>query len=490
MAWAAAARKATQPKPLARLTRRVRAAPRIEAFPGCGVHAVIQPVTLHEPAQPTSHASTEGIERAVCAVERSASFRGSRRHRQLLRHLVTRALAGQHASLKETVIAVEVFGRPAARFDPRLDTIVRVETRRLRKRLARYYAGEGRDDPLHIELPVGSYVPQFAPPPSARGHAAATRRARDLVERGEHFLRLATSKANLEQAIGRFDQAQRESPTYAPAFVGLARAWFNMASGWYCDPRPAGELAAEALDRALALDPADATAWALQGAIQHQFQQDWRRAQSSLKRAVRLASGSAFAHTAFGWQLTARGELEAAERELLRARELDPQYVNSRIHMVNLRVAQGRLDDAERELEAMRDIAPDSMVVVGMYAALALFRGEPERAVALYERCRELAPDHPMVQVLLAAAHAMAGRRDRAQALVDDVRVRFADRVMSPYVLAIYAARCGERDMAIRLLQQALDEHDPQAVLFACDPSFATLHDHAAWPALRQRIGL
>lgn len=97
-----------------------------------------------------------------------------------------------------------------------------------------------------------------------------------------------------------------------------------------------------------------------------------------------------------------------------RARELDPQYVNSRIHMVNLRVAQGRMEDAGLELDAMCDIAPDCMVVVGMCAALALFHGEPERAVPLYERCRELAPDHPMVPVLLATPHAMAGRRRRA----------------------------------------------------------------------------
>lgn len=102
----------------------------------------------------------------------------------------------------------------------------------------------------------------------------------------------------MEQANARFDQAQRESPTYAPALVGLARAWFNIAAGWYCDPSPAGEHAAEALHRALVLAPADSTAWALLGAIQHQFQQDWRRAQASLKRAIRLARDSAFAHTA------------------------------------------------------------------------------------------------------------------------------------------------------------------------------------------------
>jgi len=430
----------------------------------------------------------EKIELAVEAIERSQAFRSSPRHRHLLRYLITQVLEGHAEALKETVIAIEVFGRAPGRFDPKRDTIVRVETRRLRARLAAYYAREGQAAIARIELPVGSYVPLIAPAAPVR--AAATRRARDLVERGEHFLRLATSKASLEQAIERFDAAQRESPTYAPACVGLARAWMNIATGWYGDPAPAGEHAIEALERALKLEPDHAVAWALLGAFQYQFDHDWPAASRSFRRALQLAPDSAFVHTAYGWQLTARQQLDEAEAALTRARDLDPQYVNSRIHMVNLRVAQGRLDDAERELDAMRDIAPDSMAAIGMCAALALFRHEPERAVPLYEQCRELAPDHPMVPLLLASAHALAGRRELAERLQLEVRTQFADRVLSPYVLAICAARCGNPDEAVDLLEQALDEHDPQVVLFAADPSFAPLRAHRHWPRLLRRLGL
>jgi tetratricopeptide (TPR) repeat protein len=447
-------------------------------------------VNRDDPSTALWQAPREEIERAVDEVVQSRSFRSSVRHRNLLRHLVVRLLDGQAATLKEMAIAVEVFERPADRFDPKQDTIVRVETRRLRERLARHYAGDGRDARLRIVLPVGSYVPQISPRPTEKTHAAATRQARDLVERGEHFLRLATSKTNLEQAIERFDQAQRESPTYAPAFVGLARAWFNLAAGWYCDAAPAGDHAIEALQRAIALDPADATAWALLGAFQYQFGQDWPSARRSFERAIALQPRSAFAHTAYGWQLTARGLLDPAEQALTHARELDPQYVNSRVHMVNLRIAQRRLDDAQREIDAMRDLAPDSVPFIGMAAALALFRHEPEHAVKLYERCQALAPDYPSVVLLLAAAHASAGRIDHAEALRREVEQRFSDRTLSPYVLAVHAAHCGRGDDAVGLIDQALDHRDPQAVLFAGDPSFDVLHTHPQWPTLRSRLGL
>ena len=153
------------------------------------------------------------VELSLAHIEGSAAFRSSRRHRDLLRHLVERTLDGELASLKETVIAVEVFNRSASQFDPKSDTIVRVETRRLRGRLDNYFRAEGRDAALRIELPVGSYVPLIARREPARQQHETTRRARDLVERGEHFLRQALSQSTLEQALQRLTKPCEKHPT-------------------------------------------------------------------------------------------------------------------------------------------------------------------------------------------------------------------------------------------------------------------------------------
>jgi adenylate cyclase len=52
------------------------------------------------------------------------------------------------------------FGRPA-NYDPRVDSVVRMEASRLRARLQEYYAGAGADSELVIELPKGGYAPAF-----------------------------------------------------------------------------------------------------------------------------------------------------------------------------------------------------------------------------------------------------------------------------------------------------------------------------------------
>lgn len=79
---------------------------------------------------------------------------------RFLNFVVEEELAGRGDQLKEYVLAVGVFGRPAD-FDPRLDSLVRVEARRLRAALQKYYAGKGRRDPIAIELQKGAYLPSF-----------------------------------------------------------------------------------------------------------------------------------------------------------------------------------------------------------------------------------------------------------------------------------------------------------------------------------------
>ena len=97
----------------------------------------------------------------------STEFGRSERLSRLLRFLVDRHLEGRESELKESTIAVEVFGRRPD-YDPKQDSTVRTEASRLRARLSKYYVGEGCRDPLVIELPKGGYVPVFGLPEAAR----------------------------------------------------------------------------------------------------------------------------------------------------------------------------------------------------------------------------------------------------------------------------------------------------------------------------------
>ncbi len=102
----------------------------------------------------------EAIREELSRVLNSGVFAGSARLRRFLQFIVERSILGRAGELKEYLIGVEVFDRGDP-FDPRGDSVVRVEARSLRAKLERYYATEGRNSAIVIELPKGRYVPRF-----------------------------------------------------------------------------------------------------------------------------------------------------------------------------------------------------------------------------------------------------------------------------------------------------------------------------------------
>lgn len=81
--------------------------------------------------------------------------------KSFLRFVVNKSLEGLEDKVKEYTIATEVFGRKED-YDPRIDSLVRVQAARLRAKLEEYYASEGKSDPVQIALPKGHYIPAFA----------------------------------------------------------------------------------------------------------------------------------------------------------------------------------------------------------------------------------------------------------------------------------------------------------------------------------------
>jgi len=90
----------------------------------------------------------------------SKGFSSAGRISRLLRYVVDKTLAGETDQLKEYAVGVEVFERDS-NYDPRLDSIVRVEAGRLRSKLDEYYNADGAASAIRIELPRGGYAATF-----------------------------------------------------------------------------------------------------------------------------------------------------------------------------------------------------------------------------------------------------------------------------------------------------------------------------------------
>jgi hypothetical protein len=168
-------------------------------------------------------------------LENSHALHGSESLRKLLRYLARHAIEHPGTSLKEYQIATEEFGRPAD-FDPAVDSMVRVQAGRLRAKLVEYYATEGANDPIRIELPKGAYSLTFHPreqqshfpvaehaqrqspagPPHAAPHADVPRGWFFAVVGLSTLLLLALAVLFLDRRQTPIASAAVESPAPAP----------------------------------------------------------------------------------------------------------------------------------------------------------------------------------------------------------------------------------------------------------------------------------
>jgi TolB-like protein/Tfp pilus assembly protein PilF len=107
-----------------------------------------------------SESDQKAIREQLARMLGSRPFAQARRMQRFLEYIVNEALAGRNDRLKAYNIALEVFDRPET-FDPVVDPLVRVEAARLREKIREYYVAYGQGDPIHIDLPKGTYTPHI-----------------------------------------------------------------------------------------------------------------------------------------------------------------------------------------------------------------------------------------------------------------------------------------------------------------------------------------
>lgn len=104
----------------------------------------------------------ESLQTQIQRIVQSKAFRTSEVQRNLLSYLAEKSMSGTADNLKEYVVGLDVFGKPAS-YDPRQESTVRMHVARLRQKLAEYYRVEGVEDPIVVDLPKGGFKLTFEP---------------------------------------------------------------------------------------------------------------------------------------------------------------------------------------------------------------------------------------------------------------------------------------------------------------------------------------
>jgi hypothetical protein len=136
--------------------------------------------SAHPPGQwvPASEAERNLVLKELESMLASYHFQSSKRYPAMLKYIVDATLDGRSGDLKERTLGVEVFGRDPD-YDTSADPVVRLSAGEIRKRIAQYYHETGSGSQVQIELPLGSYVPEFL----LRGPETPEARPEPVIER-------------------------------------------------------------------------------------------------------------------------------------------------------------------------------------------------------------------------------------------------------------------------------------------------------------------
>ena len=137
---------------------------------------------------------TDDIQVSVQRLLNSDEFVDSARLVAFLRYVVDQKLAGHEDNIKAKTIGMDVYGYTVDEIEDR-ESVVRVDAGRVRRKLEEYYAGSGNGERLRIELPKGSYVPEFTLVETAVSQSTEPRALGLTIDHGLRLIVLSVALA-------------------------------------------------------------------------------------------------------------------------------------------------------------------------------------------------------------------------------------------------------------------------------------------------------
>jgi serine/threonine-protein kinase len=310
--------------------------------------------------------------------------------------------------------------------------------------------------------------------------------AYDLYLQGRS-LRLRQTEQGLNRAVELFKAAIARAPAFARAHAGLAETY--AVQGWYDfqPPREAFPAAVKSAAEALRLDPRNASAQATTAYAALYYEWDLPRAEREFVKAIEMDPNSAIAHQWYGNYLSVARRWDDAEREFRTALQLEPTAPIR--HAVQAWVQATRGDHA-RALESFRRAAlfDSSYAVTFQWGAIAMEEaGRLDDAIEALRRAVMLTNEGASLVAGLARALAVRGDRAEAEALLRRV---LAARVVPAYEVAKVYLELGDRAETFRWLERAYEERAHSMVFLRIDPQLAKLRGDPALEALARKVGL
>ena len=295
-----------------------------------------------------------------------------------------------------------------------------------------------------------------------------------------------TDESN-RRAIALLDRAIALDPDYALAYAKRGGAWtFPLA---WNDPIVAKKLVVASparadVQHALALNPNLAYAHAIAGNLSTYIDVDPAEAEAEFRRALALQPDLSNALTGLSRLMSKAGRYPEAIDLVRRSLSSDPLSATAYAQLAGLLQSTGRLDEAQAAFDKVLELLPDAPGVKANFAWLAITRGD---AGAAMRAARAIPPGKFRDDALAFAVQIGTDRVAADAALRKFIAAQGTD---NPSGVAVMYALRKEPGPMFDWLQRALAAGDPDAKWVWEDPYLTRYRDDPRFAAYCRQAGI
>jgi eukaryotic-like serine/threonine-protein kinase len=349
-------------------------------------------------------------------------------------------------------------------------------------------------DVLTLEDTISSNVAEaIAPHLTADERLRLHKRGTDDPQAHEAYLRgrfywSTFTEDGFAKAIVCYHQAIALDPNYAVAYAGVAE-YYNWLGIYGVLPFSECSAAAyEAAATSVTIDSSLAEGHSAFGQAILCRDFEWARAERQLLRAIEIDPNYAAARNWYAFQLAMEGRFEEALREARTARELDPLAAISRFTVVWCSYQARLYDEVLSQCQKALDKEPNNLMMrYGLSFALSRL-GRHEEAIANAAKAVEAMGKASRTMGRLGTAYADAGDTAAAQAILAEMDEIAQHRHISSYHKAWINAALGRIEEALDLLEDAYQTKDAWVLWLGVDPGLDALHGHPRFNELLRRL--
>ena len=311
-------------------------------------------------------------------------------------------------------------------------------------------------------------------------------RAYELYLIGRHHWNQRTIQG-YKQAIESYNKALEQDSNYAPAYAALADGYILLGEQGGIPQQEAGNLADNAIKKALTLNSKLAEAYSSKGVWKLSYEWNWSESEKAFKQAIELNPGYAVTYQWYGRILGFAGRFDEAIKQLEKAKELDPLSPIIVAYIGQVYIFAKEYEKADDHLQQALKVHPNHPLILHNIGELYIAQGRYAEAIAPLKQSAEMSVSGHY-KAMLGYAYAMANRRAEAMLILNELLTRSDSGIISGFNLAAIYLALGEKEKSLSQLEKGFEQRDVWMKELKAWPWFDRLRDEQRYKDLMKRM--